>query len=1205
MSDLENQASVYQIPISKLQAIFDPKSLLAIHKLGGYKHLLQALNTDTHDGLDSNNLDRNAREEAYGANEIPQRIPKTFLELALDALADPIMITLSIFAVISLALGLYQTFYLPPDLDEEGHPLPKVDWVEGIAIILAILIVILVTAINDYRKEKQFMKLNAKREVRNIIVFRNAQKTYISITELLVGDLLYVETGDILPADAILISGKCQCDESSVTGESKTINKNPIDEALDSFNPSLGFDITDDHHIVDPILISGSKLISGQGRAMVVCVGQNSMHGKTMMSLNIVEESTPLQENLEKLTEGISTYAFLSSIILLIFLSIKFLINWHSGEFEHFPKAKFFAKIMDIFITAITIVVVAIPEGLPLAVTLALAFATTRMAQDGNLVRVLKSCETMGSATTICSDKTGTLTLNKMSVVECIIGKTAFEEEDGNLKFAITSLNSNIQKIILENIALNSTAFENEVYGTQIDEFDCLHPKKSFATWLSSKLRLNSSNGYQSLLPTNTQFNQYAPSSTLIEGHPRPHGSTDQFVGSKTECALLSFASETLSGKYPNIKQIQLFRDSYESKIKQIIPFESELKWSGLVLQNENNDYTIYIKGAAEIIFCFCDSYTDVDGEIKNIDKSSTKEMYELNNSLASKALRAVSLAHFTIPSETVNGKWTSLTPKEISKFPFVLDMSVGIQDPLRPNVKKAIENCHRAGVNVRMVTGDNLLTAKAISYNCSILNDETLNDPLYYIEGPEFRKLSSDERKERVKYLHVMARSSPEDKRILVETLKQLGEVVAVTGDGTNDAPALKLADVGFSMGMSGTEVAREASDIVLMNDDFSSIIDAIKWGRTIGTSIRKFVQFQLTVNVTAVILTFWTAVSSKDSASVLTAVQLLWVNLIMDTLAALALATDKPSKDVLDSKPAGRQSSMIDIGMWKMILGMSFVQLFITIGLFYYGGEIIYGKPKINLTGYEAKTLAAMNFNTFVWMQVFTLFVSRKLNEAQSLTSIKERFSSTNIGFFSGLNRNWYFIAIVALISFGQFIIMSYGGFAFAVTPQSGKMWTVSILGGVSMLPCGALLRLIPDDWILKYFPLKKLSVILSWVEWALFGFGLWDWVTRKIFGEPSGDEGETESTESQGPLTPTDGIAEFGERDATPELHRLNRLGIVDGQLQALSSCSSSGDSLPRSSYKPGKGKYGRLRSPSQEFLDSTKDNRYTEVEDGLIV
>lgn len=1085
----------YSTPISAFQSLFDPKSLRNFIKLGGLEKVVADLNTDIDSGLPAEDAlnDSESRISVYGRNKLPVKIQKSFFQLCKEALNDQVLIILSIAAVVSLILGLYQTFCQPPEYDDNGKPLPKVQWVDGFAILLAVLIVVLVGALNDYNKEKQFMKLNNKKEDRQIIVYRSNEKVFISIYDLLAGDLLYVETGDILPADCILVSGECSCDESSVTGESKTIQKTKISDALDYFNDevksissstnlstssttsSYQFDVGDGDNFPDPFLISGSKLLSGQGKALVLCVGENSVNGKIMMSLSDDDNTaiTPLQQRLNALADGISKYGFMISIVLFMILLIKLIIQFATALHD-IPLTKKLSKFINIIITAITVIVVAIPEGLPLAVTLALAFATTKMTEDGNLVRVLKSCETMGGATTICSDKTGTLTINKMSVVRGlfdyghIFSNSPHSTNDSSNSFKLSA--EKLVSLLLDNIVLNSTAFENNENNQTKTIKKNIEKRQSWFNFFSS-------NKHEDFADLNTP-------------------AKDLFVGSKTECALLEFVTTKCPLFNNKIGKVSDYRSENEGNVVKIIPFESDLKWSGIVYHDpESNKYIFFIKGASEIVLKHCKKISLLNGTTESLSDEKRKSINDIRESFAKDALRVISLAHYVFEEDEVEKiKWDTISAEDLVEYPLVVDLTVGLQDPLRPNVKDAIAQCHRAGVDVRMVTGDNVLTARAISRDCGIVSEENFENSDYFMEGPEFRKLSEEERIEILPKIHILARSSPTDKRILVETLKKMGEVVAVTGDGTNDAPALKLADVGFSMGLSGTEVAREASDIVLMSDDFASIVNAIKWGRTVSASIKKFVQFQLTVNFTAVILTFVTSILSDESSSVLTAVQLLWVNLIMDTLAALALATDKPDDDILDTKPEGRNTQMISFNMWKMILGMSAFQLMITMIFNFYGANLFFGTNELSIK--EKMMLKTMVFNTFVWMQVFTMFVSRILNEPEEYTSdtpLMERLSHKNVGFFRHLGRNCWFIGITGLISMLQVIIMIYGGAVFSIAPISAKLWVVSLVSSYMMIPFGTLLRIIPDSTIANVLPLESIKKVIKFIEWFMFGCGM----------------------------------------------------------------------------------------------------------------
>ncbi|CAI5758390.1 unnamed protein product [Candida verbasci] len=1078
------QPSNFHISPEELSNLHDPKSLKYLYNIGGIDKLYNMLDTSS-SGLD-NNSDFLSRQHYFGANKLPRKVQKSFLKLCWDAMKDKVLIILSVAAIVSLALGLYETFGTPTHYDDEGKKLPKVDWVEGVAILVAICIVVLVGAINDYQKERQFAKLNAKKEDRDIIVIRNGDQKLISIYDLQVGDIINLQTGDVVPADSILIQGEVECDESALTGESETIKKVPVDYALKKYEENLPTDEDIGSRKIkfkDPYLISGSKILSGLGNALVTAIGKNSIHGRTMLSLNQESETTPMQERLDNLAEGISKYGFLAAIILFIVLFIRFCVEIApGGSLNHKPSADKGKRFIDLVITAVTIVVVAIPEGLPLAVTLALAFATTRMAQNGNLVRVLKSCETMGSATAICSDKTGTLTENRMRIVKGFLGLNnegellefddAVENKDEPTSFDVLNEITPEEKIFLAtNITLNSTAFENVDYDEELAKLAKTKPKrKSFL---------------KKLLTSNEPVNYQA-------------ANDEPYLGNKTESALLILAKNKM-GLFDN-KSLESIRSDSKSEVLQIIPFESSRKWSGIVMKIENG-YRIYIKGAAEIIFKSCGFQYNSQGELIKLDRTRRDNVLNKIDTYANHALRTIALGHKDYIGESWPPSDLKLddNPKEADPLKiipcdeksFILDALVGIQDPLKEGVAKAVLQCKHAGVSVRMVTGDNLNTAKAISKECNILTSEDLSNDYAFMEGPQFRKLSMSERFKIVPQLRVLARSSPEDKRILVDTLRKQREVVAVTGDGTNDAPALKLADVGFSMGISGTEVAREASDIILMTDDFTDIVQAIKWGRTVATSIKKFIQFQLTVNITACVLTFVSAVASSENQSVLTAVQLLWVNLIMDTLAALALATDKPDESFLNRKPAGRSAPLISTSMWKMILGQSMTQLIITFILHFAGKQLFY-PGQSDISDHQQKQLDAMTFNTFVWLQFWKLFVTRKLDEADEIKSVRGRITMENLNFFQHLFRNLYFITIALIIGGCQILIMFVGGAAFSVAKQTPGQWATAILCGFISLPVGLIIRIIPNYWVEKIFPTRAFKKFIY-----IVGFG---WLKKK---------------------------------------------------------------------------------------------------------
>ncbi|RMZ72554.1 calcium-translocating P-type ATPase PMCA-type [Pyrenophora seminiperda CCB06] len=1043
-ADFEVENNKFAFSPGQLGKLYNPKSLSAFHALGGLQGLEKGLRTDRKAGLsiDEQHLDgtvtfeeatiqtatespqkvsphathtdgtptaskENAfadRKRVYSDNRLPVRKPKNIFQLAWMAYNDKVLILLTIAAVISLALGLYQTFGVKHEPGE-----PAVEWIEGVAIIVAIVIVVVVGAANDWQKERQFVKLNRKKEDRTIKVIRSGTTREISVYDIFVGDIVLLEPGDMIPVDGILVQGHgIKCDESSATGESDLLKKMAGDDAFKAIERHENL------KKVDPFILSGAKVSEGVGSFMVTATGVHSSYGKTMMSLREESEVTPLQNKLNVLATYIAKLGGAAALLLFVVLFIEFLVKLKSSGDTSAEKAQNF---LNILIVAITVIVVAVPEGLPLAVTLALAFATTRMLKDNNLVRLLRSCETMGNATTICSDKTGTLTQNKMTVVAGTLG-TALRFGDNKLKTSPQTDDGTKGKDVVESTADSL----NDVSATE------------FVSTLSKDVKDLLS---QSIIQNTTAF----------EGEA---GGPDPFIGSKTETALLGFARDYLG--MGNVAQ-----ERSNANIVQVIPFDSAIKCSGAVEKLNNGQYRMYVKGASEILLAMCDKIvTDANKELMEapLTADNRETLEQIITTYASRSLRTIGLIYRDFeswpPAESSKNEDdpSQAIFSDISKKMTFLAI-VGIQDPLRPSVREAVKDCQHAGVYVRMVTGDNVLTAKAIAEDCGILVPGGV-----VMEGPTFRKLSKRDMDAVIPKLCVLARSSPEDKRRLVKRLKELGETVAVTGDGTNDAPALKTADVGFSMGIAGTEVAKEASAIILMDDNFASIVKALLWGRAVNDAVKKFLQFQITVNITAVLLTFVSAVSSSDQGSVLTAVQLLWVNLIMDTFAALALATDPPTRSLLDRKPDPKSASLITLRMWKMIIGQAIYQLVVTF-ILYFGGESILSYE----SEHEKEQLPALVFNTFVWMQIFNALNNRRLDN---------RFNV-----FEGITHNWFFIGILAIMIGGQTMIIFVGGVAFKVVRLNGAQWAYSIVLGFLSLPVGIIVRLIPDELIRKCIP------------------------------------------------------------------------------------------------------------------------------------
>ncbi|KAI8149542.1 PMCA-type calcium-translocating P-type ATPase [Fennellomyces sp. T-0311] len=1044
---------------SQLEALMDPKNLDLLIKYGGLEGVARGLHADIHDGLSPNaeinssiTLDSimqsdtqaassyaaassfEKRDQFFGTNVLPQAKGKNIFQLMLLAFRDKTLILLGVAAIISLAVGIYETIAIP-EYDEFGNKVPGIKWVEGVVIIAAITIVVLAGSINDFQKDKQFRKLNAKKEDRQVKATRQGETQLISVHDVKVGDIIHLEPGDVVATDGIFIEGhNLKCDESAATGESDAVRKldwqacvrkaysieqaaSPEKDKSDYLAPpspnkgaasssSVGTASTRHelpkaqlhHSLPDPFILSGSTVLEGVCTYLVTGVGEHSYHGRTMMALRTEDEMTPLQIKLNGLAGMITKLGSAAAILMLIALLIRYFVGFRHGIPSE--ASVIVSDVMSILILVVTVIVVAVPEGLPLAVTLALAYATQRMLKDNNLVRVLASCETMGNATTVCSDKTGTLTQNKMTVVAGTFGSSFRFRRDPSVSQTDVSdvpavaekLPKPVTNLISQGIAINSTAFQGK------DE----------------------------------------------NGQPA-------VVGNKTETALLNFTSEIGS------EHFDVLRKRYE--VEQVFPFSSDRKAMATVIKIPGEKpsqvtYRVHFKGASEIMVENCSRVITSDHgddvQSRPLSEADRTRIDHIIQTYASQSLRTIGVAYRDYDHWPPVGSATAGVEADVPYEDLVRDQGltlvgvIGIEDPLRPGVKDAVRACQQAGVFVRMVTGDNVMTAKSIARQCGIYTTGGV-----VMEGPVFRHLSPSEMDAVIPRLQVLARSSPEDKRILVERLKELGEIVAVTGDGTNDGPALKLADVGFSMGIAGTEVAKEASAIILMDDNFASIVKAIMWGRCVNDGVRKFLEFQLTVNVTAVVLTFISGVASETQKSVLTAVQLLWVNLIMDTLAALALATDPPTEELLQRGPQPKSAPLISLQMWKMIIGQSIFQIIVTFVLLY-GGILDYHP--------EDTVLQTIVFNTFVFCQIFNEINCRRIDRKFNV--------------FHNIWANKFFIFVFFTCVILQAIIVNFAGVAFQVTQINGPSWAIAIVVGLFALPVGVVVRMIPDTWFAFLF-------------------------------------------------------------------------------------------------------------------------------------
>ncbi|KAF5023726.1 hypothetical protein F66182_4200 [Fusarium sp. NRRL 66182] len=982
------------------------------------------------------------RKRVFGDNRLPQIAQKSFFRLLWIAFNDKLIILLTISASISLAIGIYQSV-------DQSEGASRVEWVDGVTIVVAILVIILASAATDWQKNYKFKKVNERKQQRDLTVVRSGKLQHISVYDVVVGDVLHLEAGDVVAVDGLLVqASSLQMDESSVSGEADLVHKtvpNPL-------SPHTAR--------ADPFILSGTTVARGIGYYLVTAVGVNSTYGRVLMSLRGDVEETPLQVKLGRLGKQLIVIGGIAGSIFFLVLLIRFLANLGSITGGPSQKAEDF---LHILILAITVVVITVPEGLALNVTIALAFATKRMLRDNNLVRLIRSCEIMGNATCVCSDKTGTLTQNKMTVVIGRIGLESYFDDtelvtpdpDSSMSRASTikcdssvdvvkSLSPEARRLIKDSIALNSTAFESDSSGSAV------------------------------------------------------------FMGSGTETALLHFSRQHLG-------MGALAEERANSPIVAILPFDSSRKWMAVLVNISDGRYRLLVKGAAEVVFEYC-AFVISDPTFRTpVVRLSETDRAGYNNTIeeyANRMLRPVAMAYrdfseqdvFDGPEDdpdTINLEWLASGLTFIGAF--------GIRDPLRPEVVGSVRQCQEAGVFVRMVTGDNFLTAKAIAAECGIYTAGGVA-----MDGPTFRDLTPEQLDAVIPRLQVLARSSPEDKLLLVSRLKGMNETVAVTGDGTNDGLALKAADVGFAMGIQGTEVAKEAASIILLDDNFASIVKALGWGRSVNDSVKKFCQFQFTINITASIIT---VVSELVGDAVFTVVQLLWINLIMDIFASLGYATDHPSPDFLKRKPEPRSAPIISITMWKMIICQAIYQLAVVFAVHYAGWDLF--SPD---TEFEIEKLQTFVLNIYVWMQFFNQHNCRRVDNKLDI-------------WYQGILRNPWFIGVQLITVAGQFIIVFKGGDAFDTAPITGAQWGWSMLFGIMSIPLGALIRQIPDRLVENLFALIAHCWLTIWRPIHQSGSRLFGCLRRK----KADDEEQKQQPEQE--MSPVENILHMMHLTAEP--------------------------------------------------------------------
>lgn len=843
-----------------------------------------------------------ASREKNGINLLTPPKRPSIWKLYLEKFQDPVIRVLLVAAVFSLIISIIESEYA-----------------ETIGIFFAIFLATGIGFYFEYDANKKFDLLNAVGEETPVTVIRNGKIKEIPRKDIVVGDIVVLNTGEEVPADGMLVEAvSLQVNESTLTGElmvNKTTDKAHFDE--EATYPSNA-------------VMRGTTITDGHGIMRVDRVGDATEIGKVArQSTEQSQEQTPLNIQLTKLANLIGKAGFTIAALTFIVFTSKDLYSFITSEnfigINDWHSWLEIARIvLKYFMMAVTLIVVAVPEGLPMSVTLSLALNMRRMLKTNNLVRKMHACETMGAITVICTDKTGTLTQNLMQVYEAQVDESQPD-------------------LVAEGIAANSTAFLEE----------------------------------------------------KAEGE-KPSG-----VGNPTEIALLLWLNS--KGKdYMKLRE--------EAKVVNQLTFSTERKYMATLVDSPiQKKRILYIKGAPEIVMSKC-----------NLEKAQIDKYNEQLLAYQNKAMRTLGIAYKVVP-ENASDDCAELVGEGGMTFLGIF----AISDPIRPDVPNAVKKCQSAGIGIKIVTGDTPGTATEIARQIGLWTPE--DTERNRITGVEFAALSDEEALDRVLDLKVMSRARPMDKQRLVQLLQQKGAVVAVTGDGTNDAPALNHAQVGLSMG-TGTSVAKEASDITLLDDSFNSIATAVMWGRSLYKNIQRFIVFQLTINVVALLSVLLGAFFGTELP--LTVTQMLWVNLIMDTFAAMALASIAPSMDVMNEKPRRRTDFIITPVMRNTIFGVGLGFLIILMGLLVYFKNLSGGMDTHHLTVF---------FTIFVMLQFWNLFNASVFG--------------TNHSFFKDAGHALGMLGVALIILVGQIIIVSFGGKVFRTEPLPLSEW-LYIIGGTSFV-------------------------------------------------------------------------------------------------------------------------------------------------------
>ena len=856
------------------------------------EELLAKTGTDSEKGLNPEQVEKSRR--TYGTNSFVRQSHESLAKRIWDASTEPMLVMLIFAAIITLAVNITRYF--------TGG---EYNFLECVGIFAAIALSVVITIITEGKSAKAFEALNKINEDTLIKVIRNGEPQLITQKEIVVGDIIMIETGDKIVADGRLFSSNdLSVDESALTGESLPVKKDA------EFVCQKSTPVAERANM----LYSGCFVSAGNGQMLVTGVGNDTEFGQIAQELSSIEKTTtPLQEKLDKLGKQITVLGASAAAIVFAIEVLQFVMN---GQLN-------LDTVSDAFITSIVLIVAAVPEGLPTIVAVSLALNIIKMSKENALVKKMIACETIGCVNIICSDKTGTLTENRMTVQKIYTGGELIDPEQ--LK----------DEMLLKNYCINSNANISEEDGS----------------W--------------------------------------------SFIGNPTEGSLLAAAAKA-GVDYQELR--------HAADIVRVFPFSSQNKDMSTIVR-ENGKEILYVKGNPEKIISLCTGISEEEKE-KN---------FHLMEEFQNKAGRLLAFAH-----KELEGQYNDEEQDEVEQG-LIYDGFVVISDPLSPDVYESIRNCRSAGIEVKMLTGDNIRTARAIANELHMLDDDHIA-----VEAADIEKLTDEDLKEALKKIQVIARSTPLVKMRVVKLLKEQGNVVAVTGDGINDAPAIKHADVGIAMGIAGTDVTKEASDMVLLDDSFSTIIKAVQWGRGIYENFKRFIQFQLTVNVSSVVVVICSILAGFSAP--FTALELLWINIIMDGPPALTLGLEPIRPDLLKHKPTRRNENIISK---KMLLRIFVNGIFISV--------IFMLQHFKNFLGAAPEEEATVLFTLFVLFQLFNAFNCRELDDTPM---------------FKNLLKNKLMLGVFLLVLILQGIITQFGAAVFETVPLSAAMWGKMLLTAFTVI-------------------------------------------------------------------------------------------------------------------------------------------------------